>query len=142
MPAAFTWDRRIEGVLAPVGEYRVTLEAWDVLGNRGTAQGLLVIPEPSVFAPVLPEPTSAGDGLSSGAVPATETLPSLSSLIPAASTPTEAGLAEAIPSGPQAPLPSSEAASAAVSRASSIRCSPSRSHWTAAPPVKTLPSRA
>ena len=37
---------------------------------------------------------------------------------------------------------SSEVASASVSPASSIRPSPSRSHWTAAPPTRTAPSSA
>ena len=53
-PHVITWNRRFaDGTLAPVGEYRVLVEAQDVLGNKGVDEGRLLIPLP----PLLPQPS-------------------------------------------------------------------------------------
>ncbi len=46
LPDKFIWDRHIGEVIAPIGEYPVTVQAWDVLGNSTTAAGLILIPAP------------------------------------------------------------------------------------------------
>ena len=53
-PDNFIWDRRFGEVIAPIGEYAVTVEAWDSLGNKSKALGEIVIPDPG------PPPDSAG----------------------------------------------------------------------------------
>ena len=45
-PETFTWDRHFGDVIAPIGTYRVVVEAWDKAGNMGSAQGEIVIPPP------------------------------------------------------------------------------------------------
>lgn len=47
-PRTIAWDRRFEDIVAPIGEYPVTVEAWDWAGNRGVDEGLLRIPDPGV----------------------------------------------------------------------------------------------
>jgi len=69
IPNRFTWDRYFGSVLAPPGEYQVTLVAWDDLGNSGSDRGVIVVPEPPTATPTLeptatstvtPEPRSSG----------------------------------------------------------------------------------
>jgi len=73
LPDDFIWDRHIGEVIAPIGEYPVTVQAWDLLGNSTSATGLILIPAPEepeaaegISGPVsepapaeAPEPTSA-----------------------------------------------------------------------------------
>ncbi len=56
IPGRFTWDRRFGEVLAPPGEYRVVLTAWDRLGNSGSDAGTIIIPDPPTSTPT-PAPT-------------------------------------------------------------------------------------
>ena len=42
----FIWDRHIGKVIAPIGEYPVSVKAWDLLGNSTSAAGLILIPPP------------------------------------------------------------------------------------------------
>ncbi len=52
LPTEFLWDRRLgDGTLAPPGQYRVTLEAWDRFGNSGRATGTVLIPLPPTSVP-------------------------------------------------------------------------------------------
>ncbi len=51
IPNRFTWDRHFGSVLAPPGEYTVTLVAWDQLGNIGSDSGVVVVPEPPTATP-------------------------------------------------------------------------------------------
>lgn len=46
LPDNFIWDRHIGEVIAPIGEYPVAVQAWDVLGNSASAAGLILIPPP------------------------------------------------------------------------------------------------
>jgi hypothetical protein len=46
LPGDFIWDRHIGEVIAPIGEYAVTVQAWDLLGNSTSAAGLILIPAP------------------------------------------------------------------------------------------------
>lgn len=46
LPDDFIWDRYFGEIIAPIGEYPVTVKAWDTLGNSSTAHGEIVIPEP------------------------------------------------------------------------------------------------
>ncbi|MGH2621828.1 MAG: hypothetical protein ACRDHG_14840 [Anaerolineales bacterium] len=88
LPGDFIWDRHIGEVVAPIGEYPVTVQAWDLLGNSTSAAGLILIPAPEepeaaeeVSEPVSePAPTEApedsatpiGSGLSLGATATNE----------------------------------------------------------------------
>lgn len=46
LPNNWIWDRYFDEIVAPIGEYSVTVEAWDLLGNGSTAHGTIVIPPP------------------------------------------------------------------------------------------------
>ena len=46
VPDDFIWDRRFGEIIAPIGEYEVSVEAWDHPGNKTTAYGEIVIPAP------------------------------------------------------------------------------------------------
>lgn len=55
LPVVFRWDRLIDGQVAPVGKYWVTLEVLDQVWNRRVARGRLVIPAPEPReSPTLP----------------------------------------------------------------------------------------
>ena len=93
LPSDFIWDRHFGEIIAPIGEYPVTVKAWDLLGNSTTAAGLILIPPPEepesaeeVSGPVsepppteAPEPTSApsASGLSVEPSPTSEPLAAL-----------------------------------------------------------------
>ena len=47
VPDDFIWDRHFGDVIAPIGEYPVTVEAWDRVGNKSTARGEILIPNPA-----------------------------------------------------------------------------------------------
>jgi hypothetical protein len=51
IPETFTWDRRVGEVIAPPGEYAVSLEAWDKLGNHRKDSAVVVIPSPPTITP-------------------------------------------------------------------------------------------
>jgi len=68
VPDDFVWDRRFGEIIAPIGDYPVTVRARDGLGNISSASGEIVIPDPgpadvgaSASAPIL----STGEGLDS-----------------------------------------------------------------------------
>lgn len=45
----FTWDRKFgDGTTAPIGDYKVKVEAWDTIGQRTTKFGTIMIPAPAV----------------------------------------------------------------------------------------------
>jgi len=46
VPDDFIWDRHFGEIIAPIGDYSVTVKAKDGLGNIATAHGEIVIPEP------------------------------------------------------------------------------------------------
>jgi hypothetical protein len=46
VPDDFIWDRHFGEIIAPIGEYPVTVKARDGLGNISTALGEIVIPDP------------------------------------------------------------------------------------------------
>jgi hypothetical protein len=46
LPNDFIWDRHIGEVIAPIGDYPVSVKAWDLLGNSTSATGLILIPAP------------------------------------------------------------------------------------------------
>jgi len=46
VPDDFIWDRRFGEIIAPIGEYPVTVRARDGVGNISTALGEIVIPDP------------------------------------------------------------------------------------------------
>jgi len=48
VPQDFVWDRHLGEIVAPIGEYLVTLEAIDWLGNASNASGTIIIPDPEV----------------------------------------------------------------------------------------------
>lgn len=48
LPSDFIWDRHFGEVIAPIGEYPVSVKAWDMLGNSTSAAGLILIPPPEV----------------------------------------------------------------------------------------------
>ncbi len=75
-PQAVTWDGRMpDGKLASPGEYEVVVSAWDLVGNRGSDAGWIVVPEAeSAAAPVLPAEVEPAQ-------------PSISNPLPAAQTP-------------------------------------------------------
>jgi len=54
LPKTIAWDRRFGDIIAPIGEYPVAVEAWDRAGNRGSDEGLLLIPDPGQ-PPIPPE---------------------------------------------------------------------------------------
>src|SRR3990172_2927482 len=65
VPDDFIWDRHFGEIIAPIGDYPVTVRARDGLGNISTALGEIVIPDPgpagedaSASAP----PPSIGEG--------------------------------------------------------------------------------
>ena len=78
VPDDFIWDRRFGQVIAPIGEYSVTVQAWDALGNGSSATGLIAIPAPDTEAQAAfvaqTEPTPT-------AIPAPKAPPQVSSLI-------------------------------------------------------------
>ena len=45
VPNDFVWDRHFGEVVAPIGEYPVTVSAADTLGNSAAATGQIVIPD-------------------------------------------------------------------------------------------------
>jgi len=45
-PDDFKWDRHFGDIVAPIGGYPVEVEAWDQVGNKGSAWGEIVIPAP------------------------------------------------------------------------------------------------
>jgi hypothetical protein len=47
VPDDFIWDRHFGEIIAPIGDYPVTVRARDGLGNISTALGEIVIPNPS-----------------------------------------------------------------------------------------------
>jgi hypothetical protein len=55
LPKTIAWDRRFGDIIAPIGEYPVEVEAWDRAGNRGSDEGLLLIPDPG--QPAIPSET-------------------------------------------------------------------------------------
>ncbi len=57
IPSRFTWDRHFGDVVAPPGEYSVTLEGWDSVGNKGSDIGVILIPMPPT-ATAVPTATS------------------------------------------------------------------------------------
>jgi hypothetical protein len=75
VPAAVIWDgRKSDGTLAAPGEYPVEVFAWDLLGNRGSDAGRIVVSEveqESVpAAPIQAAPAQPG---SSNPLPAAQT---------------------------------------------------------------------
>ncbi len=46
LPNDFIWDRYLESVVAPIGEYKVTVEVADGLNNLASATGKILIPAP------------------------------------------------------------------------------------------------
>jgi len=72
IPNRFTWDRHFGSVLAPPGEYTVTLVAWDQLGNSGSDSGVVVVPEPPTATPTFEQtstPTSTAEPVKTGSKP-------------------------------------------------------------------------
>jgi len=68
VPDDFIWDRHFGEIIAPIGDYRVTVRARDGLGNISTASGEIVIPDPGSAddgAGGPAPPLSTGDGLDS-----------------------------------------------------------------------------
>jgi len=57
LPDDFIWDRYFGDIVAPIGEYVVSIKAWDALGNQRSASGLIIIPAPE--PPELPPPEAA-----------------------------------------------------------------------------------
>ncbi len=47
VPDGFIWDRHFGEIVAPIGQYPVTVTATDTLGNGASALGEIVIPDPS-----------------------------------------------------------------------------------------------
>jgi len=47
VPDDFIWDRHFGEIIAPIGEYPVTVNATDNLGKVGLANGEIVIPDPN-----------------------------------------------------------------------------------------------
>ena len=100
MPGEFVWDRRFGRVLAPPGEYRVTLTAWDRVGNMASDEGVVVIPEPAT-------PTATATASPTPTATATETP------APTATAPPPVGWPQAPPpEEPPAPRPPEPAAPA------------------------------
>lgn len=82
LPGDFIWDRYFGDLVAPIGDYSVTVRAWDTLGNDASASGLILIPAPeSLSAPEDPE-LSAALIVPSG-VPTTESAQASGPIIPA-----------------------------------------------------------
>ena len=50
-PETFVWDRHFGDVVAPIGTYPVIVQAYDWVGNVGSAQGEIVIPAPDEYLP-------------------------------------------------------------------------------------------
>ena len=46
VPDDFIWDRHFGEIIAPTGEYPVTVKVVDLLGNHASAAGLILIPAP------------------------------------------------------------------------------------------------
>ena len=68
VPEDFIWDRRFGDIIAPIGDYPVTVRAKDSLGNIATASGEIVIPDPGSAdegADGPASPLSTGEGLDS-----------------------------------------------------------------------------
>ena len=82
IPSRFTWDRYFGSVLAPPGEYQVTLIAWDDLGNEGSDRGVIVVPEPPTATPTL-EPTATATHTSEPARRAASATPMQLAMAPA-----------------------------------------------------------
>jgi hypothetical protein len=71
VPDDFIWDRHFGEIIAPIGDYPVTVKAKDGLGNISTALGEIVIPDPGTAdegANASAPPLSTGDGLDSAGV--------------------------------------------------------------------------
>ncbi|MGH2626344.1 MAG: Ig-like domain-containing protein, partial [Anaerolineales bacterium] len=84
LPQTIVWDRRFGEVIAPIGEYRVTLEAWDRAGNHSADEGMLLIPDPG--APLAP----AGPILDEeAALPADEGFAAGPAILPQVSAPVD-----------------------------------------------------
>ena len=62
VPDDFVWDRRFGDIVAPIGDYPVTVEAWDNLMNRGVDTGKILIPDPG--PPAVSTPTTTPTTLS------------------------------------------------------------------------------
>src|SRR3970040_1065196 len=60
VPQDFVWDRYFGEIIAPIGDYPVTLEAIDWLGNNSSASGTIVIPDPDVDSAPLGTTKSLG----------------------------------------------------------------------------------
>ncbi|HLF36859.1 MAG TPA: hypothetical protein VI520_02875 [Anaerolineales bacterium] len=63
LPSDFIWDRHFGEIIAPIGEYPVSVKAWDLLGNSSSAAGLILIPAPE-------EPETDEDSFATFAEPA------------------------------------------------------------------------
>jgi len=63
VPDDFIWDRRFGEIIAPIGDYPVTVRARDGLGNISTAMGEIVIPDPG---PADEDPSESAPSLSTG----------------------------------------------------------------------------
>ena len=50
LPGGFIWDRYFGEIVAPIGEYLVTVQAWDHLGNTTSVSGVILIPAPETPA--------------------------------------------------------------------------------------------
>ncbi len=66
VPQAVTWDGRLlDGTLAAPGEYGVKVFAWDLVGNKGSDTGRIIVPEAEpVAAPAQAEPAKPASSLS------------------------------------------------------------------------------
>jgi hypothetical protein len=73
LPEAFLWDRYFGDIVAPIGEYPVTVVARDMVGNKSTTYATIVIPQPDAApAPAIegddPTPPTATPGVSASEV--------------------------------------------------------------------------
>lgn len=60
VPKKFWWDRRFGDIVAPSGEYKVVVEAWDKAGNFARATALIVVPmHPTATLTPTATPTTA-----------------------------------------------------------------------------------
>ena len=83
VPDDFVWDRRFGDIVAPIGNYPVTVEAWDNLGNRGVDTGTILIPDPGPQAVSTPTttPTTLSQSTPTQPSPTTTIVPETKPLV-------------------------------------------------------------